>query len=136
MTHDVDELRRDYRAIEAPAHLAGRIVARARDRRAPAHWWPAAVAVTACLMVLVAVPLLREDTPGTQQASVPRTASTTPLARVAAASPPLATPSLNQVRSLPVRSLPPKPRVSPEAEPVKSPDLESHRMEEPAHDYV
>jgi len=136
MTDEINELRRQYQAIEAPPHLARRIEASLASRRpAPRSWWPAVATAAACLALLVAVPLLRQP-PAEQQAAMPRTPSLSVLSRVAAARPPVSAPNLNRLRSVSPPAPPPRPALRPSSTPPSNDDMESHRMEEISHDYV
>jgi len=136
MTDDIDELRRQYQAIEAPPHLARRIDARLVSRKpSPRSWWPAVATAAACLALLVAVPLLRQP-PAEQQAAMPQTPSLTVLSRVAAAKPTVGTPNLNRLRSVSPPAPPPRPVLRPLPTPPSNNDMESHLMQEISHDYA
>jgi hypothetical protein len=136
MTDDIDQLRRQYQAIEAPAHLARRIDARLSSSKPPPRaWWPAVATAAACLALLVAVPLLRQP-PAEQQAAMPRTPSLTVLSRVAMAKPAVAAPTLNRLRSVSPPAPPPRPVWRQTPRPPSNDDMESHRMQEISHDYA
>ncbi|MDJ0711336.1 MAG: hypothetical protein QNJ14_13135 [Woeseiaceae bacterium] len=110
--NDIEELRKDYRAIEAPPALATRIRAHADARQTRRRRWipatvGAALAVTAAFLLLttllqeqhVATTLVADNTePKPSMAS---------LARVMNKRPSVSAPSLSQVRT---RTLPAPPR--------------------------
>lgn len=136
MTRDIDKLREQYQALEAPPYLAGRIEARLAERRpAPMAWWPAAATVAACLALLVAVPLWRQPAPE-QQSALPRSPSLSALSRVAAARPTVPAPNLNRLRSVSAPAMPSKPALRSLPRSPNNQDRESHRKEELSHDYV
>jgi len=136
MTDDINELRRQYQAIEAPPSLARQVQTKlASQSSALRSWWPVVATAAACLALLVAVPLLRQP-PAEQQVAMPRTPSLTVLSRVAAARPAVSAPNLNRLRSVSPPALPPRPVLRPTPTPPSNDDMESHRMQEISHDYA
>lgn len=131
MNSDLDKLRRDYRDIEAPPHLATRIRAQVADKPLRRHAW---MPVGATLMVIVAAVLLL---PYLTQVSAPTTPvptkpSLSALASLKPSKPAVAAPSLSKVRSVKVPSLPRKPQLKP-ARPQTH--FENQRLEENDHAY-
>lgn len=109
MPDDINELRRDYRAIEAPAHLARRIDSKLATQGPVRNAvWPVVATAAARLALLVTVPLWRQP-PDEPQAAMPRTPSLSVLSRVAAAKPTVVAPNLNRLRSVSPPAPPPRP---------------------------
>ena len=111
MNNDLDELKRDYRDIEAPPALATRIRAAVADvdKQRPARWLPALTTVAVAVCVIAITPMLM--TPPQQQQDSDRATPTRPslsvLSRVSRNRPAAPTPGLSRVRSV---STPPMPR--------------------------
>ena len=108
MTEDLDRLKRDYRAIKAPPHLATRIRASVDDDRLrPTRWLPAAAATTIAIAAVAMFPLLYQ--PASVTAMKP---SLSTLASLKPEKPAVPSPSLSKLRSVPVPRLPatPKPK--------------------------
>ena len=92
MTEDLDRLKRDYRAIKAPPHLATRIRASVDDDRLrPTRWLPALAATTIAIA-----------------AAMKPSLST--LASLKPEKPAVPSPSLSKLRSVPVPRMPAKPK--------------------------
>ncbi len=136
MTEDLDKLKQDYQATEAPPHLATRIraeVANRPDRNRA--WIPAAV--TMVFAMGIAIPLLWQQTTTNPPAESSRTAQpTTPslsaLASYTPERPKVSTPSLSQLRSVPVPRLPPRPQLNTQR-PQSSLGTEHENPEEKDH---
>lgn len=134
MREDGQQLKRDYRAIEAPPGFAARVQARL-PRSSPQHdaWLPAAAAAA---LVVVAVLLLRPaEPPQTVVAGLGPAPSLTALSRVMADKPSLRSPSLTRLRSYTAPPLPPKPHAGPPADRA-GPQRRSHletTLEETQH---
>ena len=133
MNDDIDKLKRDYRNIKAPAHLATRIRAEVADRPIRGHAW---MPVGATLMVVVAalwlVPYLAQvqQTPS----ATPTKPSLSALATLKPDKPSVAAPSMTQLRSVKRPSLPPKPKLAP-AKPKTHIEFENELLEEKDHAY-
>lgn len=110
MSDDLEQLRRNYRAIEAPAALATRLRAHTKERATQRSWQPLAIgsAVAATALFFVFSALQQNNTPATNIL----TDNTTPKPSMASLStvmqklPPVSAPSLSQVH---IRSLPAPP---------------------------
>ncbi len=136
MTNDIDKLKRDYRAVEAPPHLATRIRAEVGDRTYRHRaWLPAAV--TMVLAVGLALPFLWQGTtpqPPEQstRTSQPTSPSLSALTSLTPDKPKVTTPNLSQLRSVPTPSMPPRPRLNTQR-PQSSLDTEHENLQEKDH---
>ena len=136
MTEDLDKLKQDYRAVEAPPHLVTRI--RAETREQTYHhraWLPAAV--TMVFAFGIALPFLwQQTTPqppaDTSQASQPTTPSLSALASLTPDRPKVSAPNLSQLRSVSVPRLPPRPQLN-TPRPQSSLDTEHENPQEKDH---
>lgn len=109
MNDDFENLKRDYRAIEAPPHLATRISARVVD--SPVHskfWMPLAVACTAILALVSVLPFTTQLS--TRSVANPVKPSLSALAALKPVKPSAGTPSMTQLRSVNVPKIPARPR--------------------------
>lgn len=117
MSDDLEDLKRDYRAIEAPVHLATRISASVADSRTQTSFWmPAAVTCTAILALVWMLPFTGQVAPDAD--TKPTRPSLLSLATLKPEKPTGPPPSLSQLRSLTVPSMPvkPKPTTPPKSE--------------------
>jgi len=109
MTDDLHTLKKGYRAIEAPGHLAAKIRAEvANDRSQAQHWIPATVSVLTVAGILGILPLVLQ-----QQVVVsekPVKPSLSALTSLLPEKPARSTASLSQLRSVRVPKMPPKPK--------------------------
>ena len=106
MTDDLDQLKRDYRAIKAPPHLATRIRASVDDERLrPTRWLPAIAVTTIAIAAVAMFPLLYQ---AADVATLKPSLST--LASLKPEKPAVTAPSLSKVRSVPVPRMPEKPK--------------------------
>ena len=136
MTEDLDKLKQDYNAVEAPPHLATRI--RAETREQTYHnraWLPAAV--TMVFAFGIALPFLwQQTTPNpptdTSQTSQPTTPSLSALTSLTPDRPKVSAPNLSQLRSVSVPRLPPRPQLS-TPRPQSSLDTEHENPQEKDH---
>ncbi len=132
MTESIDQLRQDYRDIEAPAHLASRIRANVDETaRRPHGWMPVAATAMVAVAALFLLPYL-----GTApQSEPPKTLkpSLSALATLRPDKPKAPAPSLSGLRSVKVPKLPPKPTLTPSGDPQPSSQFESELMEENDH---
>ncbi len=138
MTDDLDKLKRDYRAVEAPPHLATRIRAEVGSRTYRSRpWLPAAV--TMVLAIGIALPILwQQTTPQppepaeTPRASQPTSPSLSALTSLTPNKPKVAAPNLSQLRSVPTPRLPPRPNLN-TPRPQSSLDTEHENLQEKNH---
>ena len=109
MNDELDDLKRDYRAIAAPPHIATRIHASVADTRVRSRLWvPAAVTCTAILALLWVLPFTTEVS--TNVTSTPVRPSMSALAALKPSKPATSSPSMTQLRSLSVPRMPAKPK--------------------------
>ncbi len=112
MSDDLNKLKRDYRSIEAPAHLATRIKAQLGDRAHRQRSWIPAVATVAVAVAVVAVTPNLIDRQDAQSATA-STPSLSLLSRVARVKPSTRAPNLSNLRSVKTPPLPAKPKLNP-----------------------
>lgn len=109
MTDDLQKLKKDYREIKAPAHLASKIGATvAADRTHTRHWIPATASVLTVAGILGIIPLVMQ-----QQVVVsekPAKPSLSALASLLPEKPANTTTSLSKLRSVRVPKMPAKPK--------------------------
>ena len=111
MNDDLEELKRDYRAIAAPPHLATRIHASVADLRARSRFWmPAAVTCTAIVALVWVLPFTTQDS--TDVVATPTKPSMSALAALKPTKPAVPSPSMSQLRSVSVPSMPAKPKAA------------------------
>ncbi len=136
MTNDIDKLKRDYRAVEAPPHLATRIRAEVGDRTYRNRaWLPAAV--TMVLAVGLALPFLWQGTTPqppeeSTRTSQPTSPSLSALTSLTPDKPKVTAPNLSQLRSVPTPRMPPRPRLNTQR-PQSSLDTEHENLQEKDH---
>ena len=134
MTDNIGELKKDYRDIKAPSHLATRIRAEVADQPLRTHSWiPAGATVMAILLVAWIVPYVGEQPP--KPSAVPNKPSLAALAALAPDKPTGTSPSLSKVRSVKVPKMPAKPRLKPK-NPQSNYDFEIDLMEENDHAHI
>ena len=127
----LDDLKRDYRAIEAPPHLATRIRAEVADRPLRRHrWMPATATVMVVVTAVWLLPVLWQQ----QGVDAPRPSKPS-LSAIAALKPdkPSAAPSLTQIRTVPKPRMPSKPQLRP-AKPQTN--FENDDLKEKDHAYT
>lgn len=136
MTNDIDKLKRDYRDLEAPPHLATRIRAEVGAQRYRSRpWLPAAV--TMVLAIGIALPFLWQQTTPKPPAEAsrteqPSTPSLSALSSLRPERPKVATPNLTQLRSVPTPRMPTRPQLNPRR-PQSSLDTEHENLQEKDH---
>jgi len=109
MSDDLENLKRDYQAINAPPHLATRISASVADSRTRSSFWmPAAVSCTAILALVWMLPFTGQVPTG--EVKTPTRPSLSALAALKPSKPTGAAPSMSQLRSVSVPSMPAKPK--------------------------
>ena len=118
---ELQALRRNYRAVKAPAFLGTRIRAavNARQGQRRRHG-PLLAAVTVALVVLAVLPFI----PRQEQVRPPVSMAALPMGLTSVRLPP--PPSLTRLRSVSTPALPPRPvRPKPDT-PGKSPEVQTH----------
>ena len=134
MSDDLQKLKQDYQAINAPPHLATRIQASVADSRTRSGFWmPAAVACTAILALFWVLPFT------TQVATDAIEKPTRPsMSAIAALKPkkPSTSVSLSQIRSVSVPSMPSKPKAATPAKPQTNNQIENETLEENDNAYI
>ncbi len=132
MNDELDDLKREYRRISAPAQLATRVRAEVADVRVrPYHWMPAAATAMAVVAVVLALPLaLQNQTTDLQRPAKP---SLSALASLKPAKPTGVAPSLTQLRSVKVPKMPAKPAL---AKPQSNFNHESNYLKEKDDAYI
>lgn len=133
MNDDIDKLKRDYRAIDAPAHLATRIRAQVADTPVRRHsWMPAGATLIVVMATVWLVPYLAQvQSPPPEKPAKP---SLSALAALKPDKPDVKAPSLSQLRSVKRPSMPAKPRMKPE-KPQSQFNIENESLEEKDHAY-
>ena len=135
MTDDIEELKRNYREIKAPQHIATRIRAEVGDRkRGVPRWIPLTASVMVAVTAVWFLPVVL------QQQAAQVTPTTTPslsaLARLKPAKPTVSAPSLSKVRSVRVPAVPVRPNVRPPARPRSQIEFKLEDAEENNHAYI
>ena len=111
MSDDIEKLKNDYQAIAAPLHLATRISASVADSRTRSGFWmPAAVTCTAILALVWMLPFVGQVS--TDEVETPTRPSMSSLAALKPSKPAGPSPSMSQLRSVSVRSMPAKPKTT------------------------
>lgn len=127
----LDELKRDYRAIEAPPHLATRIRAEVAERPMRRHrWMPATATAMVAISAVWLLPMLWQQ----PDVEAPRPSKPS-LSAIAALKPdkPAAAPSLTQLKTVPKPRMPSKPQLRP-AKPQTN--FENDELKEKDHAYT
>ena len=127
----LDGLKRDYRTIEAPPHIATRIRAEVADRPMRRHrWMPATATAMVAITAVWFLPALWQ-----QQGIDAQRPSKPSLSAIAALKPdkPAAAPSLTQLRTVPKPRMPSKPQLR-RAKPQTN--FENEDLKEKDHAYT
>lgn len=122
MTRGLEQLKRDYRNLRAPAYLATRIGAEVAARGAGSRWWiPVTAAATAIVAVVWLVPNFSQQPPPVSAGA--STPSFSTLAALRPATPSVKTPGLSQLRSVTMPALSARPYLQrqPESQPKSQP---------------
>lgn len=131
MNDSIDELKKAYREIKAPAHVATRIHAEVSSRPRRSHsWMPASATVAAVVLVAWLGPYL-----GEQSSAPPSTPAKPSLSAIAALKPdtPAGTSmSLSQLKTVKKPKLPMKPKLK-ATKPQTYLKSESDLLEEKKH---
>lgn len=109
MTQDIDRLKRDYQAMQAPPHLASRIRAEVSSHSVHRRWLPAVLATT--MAVALILPVVWQQIAVETNSSV--TVSSVSLLPVTPRKPAVRAPSLSQLRSVPTPTPPKRPTLNP-----------------------
>ncbi|MBT8099273.1 MAG: hypothetical protein KJO82_05965 [Gammaproteobacteria bacterium] len=110
MNDELEKLKRDYRDVTAPPHLASRV--RASLAQAPkrsGRWIPFAATAVLALVVVWLFPLRESQAP----AATPLTPSLSAVATLSIQKPTGAAPSTSMLHSLTVPQMPAKPQAEP-----------------------
>jgi len=135
MNDELDDLKRDYRAIAAPPHLATRIHASVADSRARSGFWmPAAVACTAIVALVWVLPFTTQVT--SDAVEKPAKPSMSALAALQPSKPAGPSPSMSQLRSVTVPSMPAKPRLATPSQPQTNYHFENNTLKEKNDAYI
>lgn len=135
MNDELDDLKRDYRAIAAPPHLATRIHASVADSRTRSGFWmPAAVACTAIIALFWILPFTTQVT--SDAVEKPEKPSMSALAALKPTKPAVPSPSLSQLRSVSVPSMPAKPKVATPSQPQTNYHFENKMLKEKNDAYI
>jgi hypothetical protein len=136
MNDELDELKRDYRAIAAPAHLATRIHASVADARTRSGFWmPAAVTCTAIVGLVWMLPFTTQVTSDAVDKK-PANPSMSALAALKPTKPAVPSPSMSQLRSLSVPSMPAKPKLLTPPQPQTNYHFENKTLKEKNDAYI
>lgn len=135
MNDELDDLKRDYRAISAPVHLATRIHASVADSRTRSGFWiPAAVACTAILVLVWMLPFATQVPSDTTEA--PALPSMATLAALKPVKPAVPSPSMSQLRSVSVPRMPAKPGLATPSQPQTNNPIENEFLKEKNDAYI
>ena len=135
MNDQLDDLKRDYRAIAAPPHLATRIHASVADSRTRSGFWmPAAVACTAIVAFFWIVPFTTQVT--SNDVDKPVRPSMSALAALKPTKPAVPSPSMSRLRSVSVPSMPAKPKPATPSQPQTNFHYENKTLKEKNDAYI
>lgn len=135
MNDELDDLKRDYRAIAAPPHLATRIHASVADSRARSGFWiPAAVTCTAIVALFWMLPFTTQVT--SDAVEIPAKPSMSALAALKPTKPAVPSPSMSQLRSVSVPSMPSKPKPATPSQPQTNHHFENKTLKEKNDAYI
>ena len=134
MSDDLQKLKQDYQAINAPPHLATRIRASVADSRTRSGFWmPAAVACTGILALFWMLPFTTQVT--SEVAQKPTRPSMSAIAALKPSKPSTSV-SLSQIRSVSVPSMPAKPKAATPRKPQTNIQIENETLEEKDNAYI
>ena len=135
MSNELDDLKRDYRQISAPPHLATRIHASVADSRSRSGFWmPAAVTCTAIFALVRVLPFTTQVT--SDAVEKPAIPSMSALAALKPTKPSVPSPSMSQLRSVTVPSMPAKPKVTTPSQPQTNYQFENTTLKEKNDAYI
>ncbi|HNP65363.1 MAG TPA: hypothetical protein PKH39_15615 [Woeseiaceae bacterium] len=128
MTDKLNELKRAYRDLEAPPHLATRIRAEVGERSARSHsWMPAGATFMAVVLVAWLAPYVDEQTVRTS--ATPSEPSLSAIVALKPVKPSLASVSLSRLKTVAKPKLPAKPQLK-RTKPKTNLNIESDLLEE------
>lgn len=135
MSDDLNDLKRDYRAITAPPQLATRVIARvAGSTTRPGFWMPAAVTCTAILALIWMLPFTGQ-VPSDIAASHGKPSIPT-LTSVRPSKPKSSVPSMTQLRSVSVPIMPSKPKPAAVSKSQTTYQIENETLKEKHDAYI
>ena len=135
MNNELDDLKRDYRAIAAPPHLATRVLASVADSRSRSGFWmPAAVTCTAIVALVWVLPLTMQVS--SDAAKTPTKPSMSALAALKPTKPAVPLPSMSRLRSVSVPSMPSKPKPATPSPPQTNYHFENETLKEKNDAYI
>lgn len=117
VNRELDQLKRGYRDIHAPVHLATRIRTAVAGRGARSHRWISVTAAAAIVAVAWLLPNLLQRQPAVSPGASRPSFST--LAALRPATPAVKTPGLSQLRSVTMPAMSPRPQLKPHPESTK-----------------
>lgn len=134
MSKQLDDLKRDYRNIEAPPHMATRIRAEVADKPIRGHsWMPVGATLMAVVAVIWLVPFIGQQV--TTTSPPPSKPSLSALASLKPQKPAVAAPSLAKLRSVKTPMMPVKPQLKP-TKPQTRFQIENDLLEEKDHAHI
>ena len=135
MTDDLQQLKRDYRDIEAPPYLAARIRAAVADHSTPRRYWLPALATVAVALAVISVTaiLLQPQSARTMTSMSPSLAI---LTRMMPDKPAVPVPGLAKMRSPKTPALPSKPKLNRANKEQTFFDFENEVLKETDHAYI
>ena len=132
MNDELDDLKRDYRAIAAPRYLATRIKASVADSRTRSSFWmPTAVTCTAIVALVWMLPFTTQVTSDAVDKPAKPSLSALKLTKPAVPSP-----SMSQLRSLTVPSMPARPKPAAAPRPHTNYHFENKTLKEKNDAYI
>jgi hypothetical protein len=135
MSEGINKLRKDYRDIRAPEHLATRIHAEVADRKPPHRSWLPAFAPVAVAVAAVTVAPLLMQRQASDESVPPKATSMSTLTRVSSLKPAVTAPSFSNMKSVKVPALPRKPKPDTEKAPQTYFDMKDENFKEKDHAY-
>ena len=135
MNDALDDLKRDYRAVSAPPHLAMRIRASVSDSRSRASFWMPAAAVGAAILMLVwIVPFNSEIASDVSSPSAKPSMSS--LAALKPRKPTTPLPNMSQLRSVSVPRMPARPDATSSSKSQTNYQYENTSLKEKNNAYI
>lgn len=137
MTDGLQQLKRDYRNIEAPPYLAMRIRATVADRSAPRRrWLPALATVAVAVAVISVTTIVLQVQPQSARTMTLRSPSLAMLSRMTPDKPAVPVPGLAKMRSPRTPVLPSKPKLNRANKQQTFFDFENEVLKETDHAYI
>ena len=132
MNDDFDELKRDYRDIKAPPHLATRVRAAVSDQPVRSFGWlPGAATAMVAIAAVWLLPIAWQDT--TVDAPKPAKPSLSALAALKPTKPPIVAPSMTRIQSVSIPRMPAKPKP---AQPQSNIQIDNEFLKENDHAHI